>query len=37
MEGAYGGSSPIQPKTSVKHFDLTLIQWETRIDALLLP
>jgi hypothetical protein len=31
------GSSHIQPKTSVKDFDLTLIQWETRLNALLLP
>jgi hypothetical protein len=31
------GSSHIQPKTSVKDIDLTLIQWETRLDVLFLP
>ena len=30
------GNSHIQPKTSVKDFDLALIQWETRLDASLL-
>jgi len=37
IRSATRGSSHIQPKTSVKDFDLTLIQWETRLDALLLP
>ena len=36
-EGRERGSSHIQPKTSAKDFDLTLIRWETSLDALLLP